>query len=150
MRSRQKQGNVSSQSGIFSIFQGSVDGRPMFAMIEMGLRNSPEREALPFFLSISTSLINQTSDGLPTGTDADNLNGWEDAVDARLQSAGKHVFVGRVTWKGYRELLYYLKDEQTAIEALKALSDAHSTRPFAFTCERDEKWTKADFWLNRQ
>lgn len=150
MRNRQKQANASSQSGTFSVFKGDVNGHPMFAMIDMGLRNSPERQGLPVFLSISTPLINPTSDGLPTGSDADNLNGWEDAVDARLQSAGKHVFVGRATWNGHRELLYYLKDQQTAIEALNALSDAHSTRPFAFICERDEKWVKADFWLNRQ
>jgi hypothetical protein len=150
MRNRQKQGNVLSQSGTFSVLQGNVDGHPMFAMIDMGLRNSPERQALPFFLSISTSLTNPTSDGLPTRSDADNLNGWEDAVDAGLQSAGKHAFVGRVTWNGHRELLYYLKDQQTAIEALKALSEAHSTRPFSFTSERDERWMKADFWLNRQ
>lgn len=136
--------------GTFSVLQGNVDGRPMFAMIDMGLRNSPDRQALPFFLSLSTPLMNPTSDGLPTKSDADNLNTWEDAVESRLRSAGKFAFVGRVTWNGHRELLYYLSTPQPAIEDLKTLADSHSTRPFAFTYERDEKWMKADFWLNRQ
>ena len=150
MRNKQKQRNAASQSGTFSVLQGNVDAHPMFAMIDMGLRDSPERQSLPIFLSISTPLINPTSDGLPTKNDEDSLNSWEDAVEARLQSAGRFVFVGRVTWNGHRELLYYLATQQPASDNLKTLADARSTRPFAFASERDEKWTKASFWLNRK
>jgi hypothetical protein len=149
MRNRQKQGSVASQ-GTFSVLQGDVDGHPMFATIDTGLRNSTERQYLPFFFSISTPLINPNNDGLPSGNDADNLNSWEDAVEARLRSAGRLAFVGRVTWNGHRELLYYLATQQPAIDDLKTLAESHSTRPFAFTSEHDEKWTKADFWLNRK
>jgi hypothetical protein len=148
MRNRQRHAN--SQSGTFSILQGNIDGHPLFAMIDMGLRNSPDRQVLSFFLSVSTPLTNPTSGGLPTRSDAENLNTWEDAVEASLRSAGKFVFVGRVTWNGHRELLYYLKSEHPAIESLKTLLDSHSTRPFAFSCERDEMWTKADLYLNRR
>jgi len=150
MRNKQKQGNAASQAGTFSVLQGNLDGHPMFAMIDMGLRDSPERESLPFFLSISTPLIDPTSDGLPTKNDEDSLNSWEDAVEARLQSAGRFVFVGRVTWNGHRELLYYLATQQPASDNLKTLAEGRSTRPFAFASERDEKWTKAGFWLNRK
>jgi len=136
--------------GTFSVLQGNVDGRPMFAMIDMGLRNSRDRQALPFFLSLSTPLMNPTSDGLPTKSDADNLNRWEDAVESALRAAGKFAFVGRVTWNGHRELLYYLATQQPSIDNLKTLAESHSTRSFAFASEHDEKWTKADFWLNRQ
>jgi hypothetical protein len=145
-----KQNSVVSQDGTFSIFQGEVDGRPLFATIDMKLGDLPDKRELPFFLSLSAPLINPTSDGLPTESDADGLNAWDDAVEAQLQSGGRFVFVGRVTWNGRRELLYYLKTQQPTVESLKKLTDAHSTRPFAFTCERDEKWTKADYWLNRQ
>src|ERR1035437_444781 len=145
-----RQRHANSQSGTFSILQGNIDGHPLFAMIDMGLRNSPDRQVLSFFLSVSTPLTNPTSGGLPTRSDAENLNTWEDAVEARLRSAGGFVFVGRVTWDGHRELLYYLNSQQPAVEVLKTLSDAHSTRPFAFTSENDAKWEKADFWLHRQ
>jgi len=47
-------------------------------------------------------------------------------------------------------LLYYLATQQPAIDNLKTLAESHSTRPFAFTSERDEQWAKADFWLNRK
>jgi Family of unknown function (DUF695) len=142
--------SVGSQRGTFSVFKGEIDGHPMIAMIDMGLRNSPDKQHLPFFLSLSTPLINATSEGLPTRNDADSLNTWEDAVEVQLQSAGKFVFVGRATWNGNRELLYYVESRQPAVDTLKMLSDAHSTRPFAFRCESDEKWEKANFWLNRK
>jgi uncharacterized protein YjiK len=135
-----------SQDGTFSVIQGEVDGRPLVAMIDMGLRKLPDKQGLSFFLSLSTSLINPTGEGLPTRSDADNLNAWEGVVEARLQSVTKLVFVGRVTWNGHRELLYYVGNQQPTLDALKTLSGA---RPFAFTCERDEKWAKADYWLER-
>jgi Family of unknown function (DUF695) len=147
-KSSQDKPSAGSQGGAFAILRGEVDGHPVFAMIDMGLRNSPDIQQLPFFLSLSTPLISPTGDGLPTRTDAESLNTWEDAVDTSLRPIGKFVFVGRVTWNGNRELLYYVKDQQLAVEALKKLSEAHSTRPFAFRCNRDEKWDKANFWFN--
>jgi len=115
-------------------------------MIDMGLRKLPARQGLSFFVGLSTSLINPTSEGLPTRSDTDNLNAWEGAVEARLQAVTQFVFVGRVTWNGHREVLYYVRDEQPTVEALNAI---FGTRPFAFTCERDENWAKVDYWLKR-
>ena len=135
-----------SQDGTFSVIEGKVDGCPLVAMIDMGLRELPDKQDLSFFLSLSTSLINPTSEGLPTRSDADDLNAWEEVVESQLRSVTKLVFVGRVTWNGHRELLYYVGNQQPTVEALKTLS---GTRPFAFRCERDEKWAKADYWLNR-
>ncbi len=115
-------------------------------MIDMGLRESPDRNVLSFFLSLSTTLANPTSEGLPARSDVENLNAWEEVVETRLRAVTKFVFVGRVSWNGHRELLYYVARHQTTVEALKALS---GTRPFAFTCERDEIWAKGDYWLSR-
>lgn len=147
---RNRAGQSKTQVGTFSILQGNIDGRPMFATIDMGLLNSSERQVLPFFLSVSTPLVDPTVDGLPTRSDAEDLNAWEEVVEANLRPAGKLVFVGRVTWNGHRELLYYLSSEHPAVDALQTLLASHSTRSFAFRCERDEKWTKADLWLKRQ
>ena len=135
----------------FTIMQGNIDGHPLFATINIGLRDSHARQSLPHFLSISTALINPTDEGLPTTADGENLNVWEDAVEASLRSTGvRYAYLGRVTWNGNRELLYYLADPNPPAESLKSLAESHTTRPFAFTSERDDKWTHADFWLNRK
>ena len=128
-----KRADLASQDGTFSIFQGEVDGRSLFATIDMKLRDLPDRQGLPFFLSLSAPPINPTCDGLPARSDADNLNAWEDALETQLRSGGRFVFVGRVTWNGHRELLYHLDGHPPTVEAIRTLSESHSTRPFSFT-----------------
>jgi Family of unknown function (DUF695) len=94
--------------------------------------------------------VNPTAEGLPTGSEAEELNAWEDALDFQLRQSGGLVYVGRVTCNGERELLYYIENQESCVQALSRLSALPSMRAFAFTCERDETWGKADFWLKRQ
>ena len=133
----------------FSIFEGTVNGRPLVAMVNAALRSFGGKDTLPFFLSIGTQLKNPTSNGLVTSSEADDLNNWEEAVESRLMGRGRFVFVGRVTWNAQRELLYYLESKESFTAALKALSDDHFTRPFKFFCEKDSGWHWADLWLDR-
>ncbi len=93
-KSQDRWANVESQGGTFSIMQGEVDGRPVIAMIDTKLRDLRGRQGLPFFLSLSSPLIGPTSEGLPTRSDVNSLNEWEDVVEARLQSVSKFAFVG--------------------------------------------------------
>jgi hypothetical protein len=141
---------LTPEKGTFTILQGKPDGYPLFAIVDMGLRDFGEKEKLPFFLTVCTRLVNSPKDGLPTAGEADELNAWEDTVEARLRPQGRFVFVGRVTWKGQRELLFHVDNQQPFIDALAALYCARSTRPFAFRCERDSGWTKASYWLKNQ
>ena len=133
----------------FSILEGTIDSRPFIAMINAALRGFRGKKTLPFFLSIGTAVENPTSNGLPTSTEADDLNKWEEGVEARLIGAGRFVFVGRVTWNGQRELLYYVERKEPFTAALKAFSVQQSARPFNFSCEEDSGWDRAAFWLDR-
>lgn len=138
----------SAKDGQFSVLQGEIDGHPVFATIDMGLRGFREMQLFPFFLSVGTSLARPNSYGLPTDDEAANLNAWEDAVEARLRLRSKYVFLGRITMNGKRELLYYVDSQQLAMEELTSLSEANSTRHFAFTCVRDEEWRHAQVWTD--
>jgi len=138
-----------SQHGSFSVLEGQIDGRPLVAMIDMGLRDSDDKQTLPFFLSVSTPLINPGSNGLPSRADAEELNAWEDAIEAELHQRGRYAFVGRVTCNANRELPYYVESQHPTVEALQSLSRTHCTRPFTFACERDEAWQHARFWFDR-
>lgn len=132
----------------FSVLQAKIDGHPMIAMIATGLRTSSNMQLLPIYLSVSTPLAGPTSDGLPTTGDAHDLNGWEEIIESKLGSAGNLGFLGRVTWNGHRELMYYVGNEQPALQALNALLEAHSTRPFTLSHERDEKWRREKSWTS--
>src|SRR5208282_3199848 len=127
------------RDGAFSIFQRQLDGRPVFAMIDMDLRDSPDRQTLPFFSSASPPLIDPTSDGLPTRSDADSLNAWEDAVEAQLRSVGKVAFVGRVTWDRQSRLPVLRQNQPPGVRTLKKPAYFDRNTSVEFVCERDEK-----------
>ena len=138
-----------SNEGTFSVLQSEMDGHPLIAVVDMGLRGYTEKSSVPWFLSVSTPLVSPTSDGLPTRADANNVNEWEDGIEQELRGEGRFVYVGRVTWNGHRELLYYVAQPEASTKKLQRLIDRRAWRPFAFRCERDDKWEKVSIWLNQ-
>lgn len=137
---------MSNEAGVFSIQEADLDGYPLIAMINVQLRRYEPKAAFPWFLSVSAPFSVEIQ-GLPSSEDAERLNEWEDTITGELTSVVRLIFVGRVTWNGNRELLYYLNDANTAVRALELLADSGTTRPFAFRCERDEGWAEASpYW----
>lgn len=126
----------------FSLMQGEKDGHPLFALIASDVKKYPSKSKFPWFLSLSTRLINPTADGLPQGKDFDALNHWEDEIEARIAKLGKYFYLGHVSWNGTREVLFYLEKPEPTVSALKKVRDNHSTRPFDFHYEKDEGWKK--------
>ena len=114
----------------FSVTEGNIDGYRMVAMIHDGLQAYKAKSATPWFLGLSTSLSNPSSEGLPTATEADVLNRWEDVVELEIRSRCKAIFIGRVTWKGNRELLYYVDDPQQVVPKIEELIDSGTFAPF--------------------
>jgi hypothetical protein len=141
------EGRKSDES--FSVFEGEMDGRPLIATIDMALLGYESRAALPWFLSLSTPLIEPSKDGLPTPGDSISLNEWEDSVEKRIAAACQFVYVGHVTWNGSREVIYYIDRHEPVASLLRKLNDDRATRPFAFVCERDEKWDKISIYFRQ-
>jgi hypothetical protein len=75
----------------FSVFQSEMDGRPLIATIDVGLRGFESKAAVPWFLSLSTPLIEPSKDGLPTTEDSIALNEWEDLVEKRIARTRQFV-----------------------------------------------------------
>jgi hypothetical protein len=131
----------------FSAMEGTIDGGPMVAMIRDGLRDYRPKESTPWFLGFSTPLANTTPEGLPTTDEADALNQWDDLLDREITSQCNSIFVGRVTWKGNRELLYYTDDPRPIIPRIQELSSRGTLRPFAFRYEKDPTWSNVRIYL---
>lgn len=151
-RTQQKSGGVQKPSEKdnrqFSVLKGEKDGHSLFAMIAEDLQKFPAKSKFPWFLSLSTPLIDPTPDGLPQGKDFDSLNNWEDTIEVRIAKLGKYYYVGHVTCNGSRELLFYLEKPEPVVSQLKKLRDAHSTRPFDLRYEKDEGWKKMAPYLH--
>ncbi len=116
----------------------------------MSLKGFKEKSTVPWFLSIFTPLMNPTPDGLTTSGEASDLNGWEDAIEAIIKGAGRFVYVGRATWNGHREILYYVDGQGIVTKKLNGVIATHSMRPFAFRCERDDKWENVSIYFKQQ
>ena len=135
------------EANTFSILEGEYDGSPVVAMICSNLKNHIGKSAMPWFLGLSTPLSKPTAQGLPTTEEAEELNRWEDAVDRVIRSQCTHIFVGRVTWKANRELLYYVSKPEPIVPEIQKLIDSQTMRPFAFRYEQDPGWTNVDIYL---
>ena len=131
----------------FSILQSEMDGHPLVATINMAYKTFKSKSAYPWFLSISSPLINPTEDGLTTSEDAEALNQFEDSVGRVLSRVCSYQFVGRVTWNGHREVLYYVDKPKEATDALQTAINSGSYRPFAFQCKQDKTWQAAEMYL---
>jgi Family of unknown function (DUF695) len=126
-------------TGGFSIFRGEKDGHPLFAMVDTTPHDNKFKSTYPWFLNITTSLTNPTKDGLTTDKEASDVNDWEDSLEKQFSGTCRFVYVGRVTWNGTRQLLYYV-DASDSIEAkLSKLADRHPARAFSVQAERDEQ-----------
>ena len=134
-------------TGAFAIFQGEKDGRPLFATIDTTPHDNTFKATYPWFLGITTSLTNPTDDGLTTHQEASALNDWEDSLEKQFSGTCRFVYVGRVTWNGKRQLLYYV-DTLDSIEAkLRKLAEEHTGRAFDIEVERDDQWNKVSVYL---
>jgi hypothetical protein len=101
------------------------------------------------FLSISTPFTNPTKDGFTTDQEASTLNDWEDTLEKEFAGECRFVYVGRVTWKGTRELLHYVDTPDRVVSELNKLADDHPTRVFNIRCERDQQWEKVSMFLGK-
>lgn len=132
----------SGKTGTFAVLKGEKDGHPLFATIDSRFRDPRLRAGLPWFLGVSTVLKSPTSDGFTTNEEATELNDWEDSFEQAALNGCRFAYVGRVTWNGRRELLYYLDSTDCASPKIRSFTSDHPSRKFDFKFERDDRWEK--------
>ena len=130
----------------FSVMEGQCEGYPIVATIRSRLQDYKGKGKTRWFFGFSTPLSNTTPEGLPTTKEADELNRWEDVIDQQMGLQSECVFVGRVTWKGNRELLYYVDKPESAAREIKKLINAGTIRTFSFRYEEDPDWAHVNIY----
>jgi hypothetical protein len=139
---------TTDRSDGFSVFKTDLEGYPLIAFVDVAPRSLELREKTPWFLSVSTPITSPTLQGLPSAEEADALNSWEERIERELASVCRLIFVGRVTWNGNRELLYYVDSATQVASVLDDIAHSDTSRPFAFRCERDDEWTEVEVYLS--
>ena len=88
--------------------------------------------------------MHQNPRGLPTDEEAATLNQLEDRLTAGLSAFPELHFIGRVTLKGRRELVYYLKDPKQVDAWLTRLAKTDQPRAWEYQIAEDPEWKYAD------
>jgi uncharacterized protein DUF695 len=132
----------------FSILEGTIDGYRIVATIREGLHNCKSKSGMPWFLGFSTPLSDRTAEGLPTEQETGDLNRWEDILDQNIRSQCQCIFIGRVTWRGNRELLYYVVRPEQVVTEIEKLISHQALRPFAYRYEHDPQWSNVSIYLH--
>lgn len=136
-----------SRAERFAVMEMNLDGHRVIVNVDMSLSDYPNKVEYPWLLSLSTKLKSTDQNGLPTKRESLDLNEWEDVVEREMLASSSFEYVGRVTWNGYRELLYYLKSPESAVKSLQSMIDQKTTRPFAFRCQRDDGWKQVNLYF---
>jgi hypothetical protein len=135
------------QAGSFAVVETYKDGHPLFLTIDTTLRDGKTKPSYPWFVSIVTPIKYPTKAGLTNDAEASELNGWEDGLEKEFIGTCRYAFVGRVTWNGTRELLYYVDKPDSIVPKLEQRATADPKRQFHVESTRDDKWEKVDAYL---
>ena len=72
------------------------------------------------------------------------MNDWEDVLEKDYLGGCRFEYVGRVTWNGARQLLYYLDRPE---RNLKKFAHDFSKGVFDFRYQPDERWERVNSHL---
>jgi len=130
--------------GTFAVVKSYRDGHALFLTIDTNVRDGKVKAGYPWFLSVVTPIKYPTKVGLTNDAEAAELNDWEDGLEKEFVGACRYVFVGRVTWNGTRELLYYVDKPDSIVPKLEQLAAGSAKREFHVQSTRDDNWEKVD------
>lgn len=118
-------------------------GNLVFITVNLEYKNYQHKADFPYFLHINVSTGNQNPNGHPTTEEALVLNQVEDEITAALQDVTPVRLLGRVTTKGFREIMYFVREAEKAKASLMRLAAARPRRPWEFSVFEDPEWTRA-------
>jgi hypothetical protein len=134
---------------IYVLREGQFEGLYSIMMLNHSLKYYSYKEEYPWNLKIIVDLVDRNEQGLPTHTEADILNNFEDKIVELLSGVCQFHFIGRTTWNGERTLMFYLNEPEYAHDKLQDLieeveiikkSSSQIVREFEYTLQEDPEW----------
>ena len=101
----------------------------------------PNKKYFPWCAQLLLEFEDKNENGLPTDEEALILNELEDKIENFLNIKHKVHFIGRVTRKDFRDLLYYIDHPRfTQEETDQFFDEINSVRGVNFSLEKDPEW----------
>ena len=125
----------------FTVGQIETDEGIGFININIGYRDYPNKKFYPWCAQLLIEFKDKNEKGHPTEKEAETLNELENKIGKFLRKKHTVHFIGRVTRKGFRDLIYYLdqpKLDQTETNIF--FDEINSIRAVNFHLDKDEDW----------
>lgn len=130
----------------WSAGQGTVDGRPIFVLLNIGAAAVRGHPQLRHRVGVAVPLNAPDADGLPGAEEMDTLRSIEDAVSAALGTGTRAVHVLVITTSGMRELVYHTTEPWTVPSAIESVAARFPSHEVQFIQEDDPEWNVYDHY----
>jgi hypothetical protein len=130
--------------------KGSRDGLPLIGIFNENARQFPEKQKLPWLVSVSSHFSDMFPNRLPKETEFPSLSQWEDSLIATIENKSQFVWIGHVTWNGFREVFFHIDEPEHVSRSLGKLSGGTHTRPFTFEIDFDEEWERVGVYFKKK
>ena len=79
-----------------------------------------------------------------------SLTAWEDLLIQTVESESQFFWVGRVTWNGFREVLFQIDQPERVSSSLTRLAGQANIRSFTFDIDFDDRWEKVGVYFKKR
>ena len=112
-----------------------------FINVNQAYDNYPNKKHFPWCAQLLIELKDKNENGHPTDQEAVILNELEDRIQSFLKKNHQVHFIGRVTRKDFRDLLFYIDQPRLDQAETKAFFDEiNSIRAVNFNLDNDPEW----------
>lgn len=130
--------------------KGSRDGLPLIGTFNENVRHFSEKQKLPWLVSVSSHFSDMFPSKLPRETEFPSLGQWEDSLIATIEGASQFVWVGHVTWNGFREVFFHIDEPERVSRSLGKLTSGAHIRSFTFEIDFDEDWERVGVYFKEK
>lgn len=128
------------------LLEGKVETLPTLLAVNNGLKYYEFTKGFPYFFRVSLNLKNIGDNGLPTGN-TDELYGLEDSIYKSIYKEERGHFIATETFKGKREIFYYVDTLESIENSLGLLPSAFETCTFSYEVNYDPFWVLTESYI---
>ncbi|MFA0961657.1 DUF695 domain-containing protein [Roseivirga sp. BDSF3-8] len=112
-----------------------------FVIVNQAYDNYPNKKHFPWCAQFLLEFKDKNENGHPTDQEAEVLNKLEDKIENFLKVKHKVHFIGRVTRKDFRDLIFYIDQPRLDQDETKSFFDQiNAIRGVNFNLDKDPEW----------
>lgn len=124
-----------------AVIQFQIDNKICFATINQSFKSYKNKSSFPFSLWITVETKNKNDSGHPVESEANLFNNLENSLIDKFILKTPFCYIGRTTRDGYRELMFYVSDENKAKEVINEFIKENTfKRKIEFVIDNDPNW----------